>query len=152
MTVCLFGPTTYRKFLNQNIQMFHDDWTSVQLSRENEHEGLLPDCRVSVKQSKSEDYSSWMHWQYAWQLTFWTMVWVWRSRDKAGCEWQSDSRVYTGFRYAPGMTTHIYIAWILLLVHNLTVKLSHSSLAGRIAACLCRHSKCNLFQDDSASY
>ena len=35
--------------------------TEVQLSRENEHEGLislLPDCRVGVKESESEDYSS----------------------------------------------------------------------------------------------
>ena len=23
--LCLFGPTTYRKFLNQRIQIFHDD-------------------------------------------------------------------------------------------------------------------------------
>ena len=28
------------------------------LSRENEREGLLPDCRVGVKQIESEDYSS----------------------------------------------------------------------------------------------
>ena len=42
-----------------------------------------------------------------------------------------------------------YIAWILLLAHGLTVKFSpcpcsHSSLAGRIAACLCGHFKCSL--------
>ena len=42
-----------------------------------------------------------------------------------------------------------YIAGIPLLAHGLTVKLSpcqcsHSSLAGRIAACLCGHPKCNL--------
>ena len=30
----------------------------LQLSRENEREGLLPDCRVGVKQIESEDYSS----------------------------------------------------------------------------------------------
>ena len=41
------------------------------------------------RESESEDNSSWMHWQHAWQLTFWTMVRVWWSRDKAGCEWQS---------------------------------------------------------------
>ena len=34
----------------------------LQLSRENEREGLLLDCRVGVKQIESEDYSSWMHW------------------------------------------------------------------------------------------
>ena len=35
--------------------------TDVQLSCENEREGLLsllPDCRVGVKESESEDYSS----------------------------------------------------------------------------------------------
>ena len=43
-----------------------------------------------------------------------------------------------------------YIAWIPLLAHGLTVKLSpcpcsHSSRrAGQIAACLCGHSNCNL--------
>ena len=42
-----------------------------------------------------------------------------------------------------------YIAEILLLARGLTVKLSpcqcsHSSPAGRIAACLCGHPKCNL--------
>ena len=30
----------------------------AQLSRENEREGLLPDCRVGVKESESEDDSS----------------------------------------------------------------------------------------------
>ena len=30
----------------------------LQLSRENEREGLLPDCRVGVKESESEDDSS----------------------------------------------------------------------------------------------
>ena len=40
----------------------------LQLSRENEREGLLPDCRVGVKESESEDYSSWMYWQYAGNL------------------------------------------------------------------------------------
>ena len=44
-----------------------------------------------------------------------------------------------------------YIAWISLLGHGLTMKLiaharvaNHSSLAGRIAACLRGHFKCNL--------
>ena len=50
--------------------------------------------------------------------------------------------MYTGFKYTLGMTAHIYIAGIPLLAHGLTVKLSpspcsHSSPAGRIAACLC---------------
>ena len=44
---------------------------------------------------------------------------------------------------------HSYIAGILLLAHGFTVKLSpcpcsHTSPAGRIAACLCGHPKCNL--------
>ena len=42
-----------------------------------------------------------------------------------------------------------YVAWISLLAHGTIVKLSpcpcsHSSLAGRIGACLWGHSKCNL--------
>ena len=41
--------------LNERIQIFHDD---AQLNRENEHEGLLLDCRVGVKESDSEDDSS----------------------------------------------------------------------------------------------
>ena len=131
------------QILNQRIQIFHDDWISpcprrrIQLSRESKREGLLPDCRVGVKESESNNYSSWIHWQQARQLTFWTMVRVWRSRDKAGWlqvrAWHDRS----------------YIAWIPLLAHGLTVKLSRcpcsdGSLAGQIAACLCGHSKCNL--------
>ena len=30
---------------------------ALELSHENEYEGLLPDCRVGVKESESEDYS-----------------------------------------------------------------------------------------------
>ena len=110
-------------------------WRVLQLSREDEREGLLPDCRVGVKESESEHYPSWMHWQHTRQLTFWTMVqgWCWIA-------WQapSDSRT-AGRTLASG--TRSYIASILLLDHGLTVKLrpcpcSHSSLAGQIAACV----------------
>ena len=83
--------------------------------------------------------------------------------------WQGRVRVTVvqqGVRWLQVRAWHdrSYIAWIPLLAHGLTVKLSpcpcsHSSLAGRIAACLCGHSKCNLLytrsgspQDDSASY
>ena len=68
---------------------------------------------------------------------------------KAGYEWQA-----AGFTLASGTR----LAWLLIhsrdppgsmVAHGLTVKLSpcqcsDSSSAGRIAACLCRHSKCNL--------
>ena len=37
-------------------------------------------------ESESED-DSWMHWQHARRLTFWTMVWVWWLHDKVGYEW-----------------------------------------------------------------
>ena len=30
-----------------------------------------------------------MHWQLTWQVTFWTMVQVWRLCNKAGCNWQT---------------------------------------------------------------
>ena len=62
MLACLLGPTTYRKFQMSafNILIFHDVHTDVRVlqSRENECEGLLPDCRVGVKESESEDDSS----------------------------------------------------------------------------------------------
>ena len=108
----------------------------LQLSCENKREGLLPDCRVGVE-SELQDNSSWMHWQHTWQLTFWTMVRVWRSRDKAGCEWQSDGRVYTGFRYAPGMTTHTQHGFPCYIAHGLTVKLSPCRHCVAIVLWLC---------------
>ena len=65
--VSTYGPTTYRKFYISAFKHFTMIeclcLTEVQLSliRENEHEGLLsllPDCRVSMKESESADYSS----------------------------------------------------------------------------------------------
>ena len=44
----------------------------LQLSLENECEGLLPDCSVSMKES--EDDLNWMHWQHTRQLTFWLVL------------------------------------------------------------------------------
>ena len=127
-------------------------WEQAWASCGNEHEWLLPDCRVDMKESESEDDLSWMHWQHARQLTFWTMIRVWQSHDKAGYEWAwwpSDSRMYSGFKYVRSWYDRSYLAWIPLLVHGLTVNLSpcpcsHSSLAGWIAACQCGHFKCNL--------
>ena len=118
---------------------------------ENECEGLLPDCRVGVKESESEDHSRWMHWQHAQEFTFWTMVatnlmtvWqctVWMTVGQQDVRWLQVSAWHD----------HSYMAGIPLLLpaHGLTVKLSpcpcsYSSLAGRIAACLCGHSKCSL--------
>ena len=41
------------------VLIFHVVHAGVlQLSHENEHEGLLPDCRVGMKESESEDDSS----------------------------------------------------------------------------------------------
>ena len=60
----------------------------------------------------------WMCWQHARQLTFWTMVRVWRSRDKAGYEW------HVCWLQVHSWRDRSYIAWIPLLAHGLTVKLS----------------------------
>ena len=126
-------------------------WRTLQLSRdmrENEREGLLPDCRVDVRENESKDDWSWMHLQ---QLTFWTMVrqsltMTWKGRLRV-----TDSRMYAGFRYARLAWSLMHTVRILLLAHGLTVKLSlcqssHCSPARRIhvAACPCRYSKCNL--------
>ena len=99
-----------------------------------------------VKESESEDNSSWMHWQHTQQLIFWIMVRVWWSCDKAGYEWQTAG---SGLRWLQVCAWHdrSYIAGIPLLAHGLTVMLSpcpcsRSSPAGRKAACLCGHSKC----------
>ena len=65
--LCLdHGPTTYRNFksAHSNISQrrnVHADVRVLQPSRENEREGLLPDCRVGMKESESEDNSSSMH-------------------------------------------------------------------------------------------
>ena len=89
--LCLFGLTPYRKFYISTFKYFTmiepHTCTSAKPCE------WVPDCGVGMKESDSEGYSSWMHWQHAWQLTFWTMVRVWRSRDKASWEWLSDSRV-----------------------------------------------------------
>ena len=70
--------------------------------------------------------------------------------------WQGRLRVIVGQQgHGTALASGTILAWPLihsmnsLLAHGLTVKLSqspcsHSSLAGRIAACLCGHSKCNL--------
>ena len=63
--VSIYGPTTYRKFKISAFKYFTmiecSRLTDVQLSRQNEREGLLsllPDCWFGVKESESEDYSS----------------------------------------------------------------------------------------------
>ena len=122
-----------------------------------------PDCSVAVKESESEDDLSWMHWQHARQLCE-PMVRVWRLRDKAGYEWSWPMTVrQLDVRWLQVCAWHdrSYTTGIPLLAHSLTVKLSpcpnsHSSPAGRIAACLwafqmqfATHSGSP--QDDSAS-
>ena len=69
--LCLLRSTTYCKFQMRAFRILQCLRRRVfQLSRENEHEGLLPDCRVGVKESESEDDSSGMHWQHTQQHTF----------------------------------------------------------------------------------
>ena len=53
----LFGPTPTVKFkINMMIECPRQ--CVLQLSCEDKHEGLMPDCRISMKESKSEDASS----------------------------------------------------------------------------------------------
>ena len=117
MLVCLFVWTDYLSWsLNERIQIISRWWNvhtdtyfSEQLSksRENEHERVLPDCRVVVKENKSEDDLSRMHWQHAWQFCE-----LWYDSDDCMTRqamsdpgwWPSDSRMYAGFRYVLGMT------------------------------------------------
>ena len=76
--LCLFVWTDHLavnfKWAHSNISRWWNVHTNVYFnkqlskSRENEHEGLLPDCRVVVKESKSDDDLSWMYWQHARQL------------------------------------------------------------------------------------
>ena len=76
--------------------------------------------------------------------TLWTMVRVWRSRDKAGYKWPwpvTVRQLDVCWLQVRTSHDHSYIAGIPLLAHSLTVKLSpcpysHNSPAGRIAACL----------------
>ena len=120
-------------------------WRVLQLSCGNKREGLLPDCRVGVKESESEDCSSWMPARMATYISELCM--------SLSIAWQGRLRVSqtAGCMQASGTC----LAWPL--VHSmdslasswLTVKLSpcpcsRSSPAGWIAACLCGHSKCNL--------
>ena len=55
--LCILGLTTYRKFHAFKIlnisQCPHG--RILQLSCENEHEGVLPDCRINMKESESKD-------------------------------------------------------------------------------------------------
>ena len=134
MLACLDWPLTVNfKSAHSNISQWWNVHTILYFSRENKRKATLPDCMVGVRESKSEDYSNWMHWQHSRQLTFWTMVRVWRSCDKAGCDWQSDSRVYASFSYMHGMTTH-----------TLHFCISRTTRYTKMAVCLCGHSKYNL--------
>ena len=92
----------------------------LQISRANEREVLLPDCRVSVK--KSERRSIWMYWQHARQHTFWTMA-------NLTIAWQGWLQVTDGQQYVRWLQVcawhdRSYIAGISLLARGLTVKLS----------------------------
>ena len=108
--VCLLlGPTTYHKFQMSAFKYLTIECPRtptcivLQQSCENEHEWLLPDSRVSVKGSESEDDCiGSMHGNL---ISDKTMVW---SHDKAGCEWQTAE--CTVVRFAPGK----HLAWSLI--------------------------------------
>ena len=119
----------------------------LQLSRENECEGLLQgrrerewERRLFKLNALAAHTAAYMYFlNHGMSLT---IVWQGRLRVTVGQQ---------GVRWLQVGAWHdrSYIAWISLLADGLTVKLSpcpcsHSSLAGRIAAYLCGHSKCNL--------
>ena len=41
---------------------------TTEQSCKNKHEGPLPDCSITVKESESEEDLSWMHWQHTWNF------------------------------------------------------------------------------------
>ena len=122
------------------------------------------DCSVAVKESESDDDFSWMHWQHTRQLC---ELW-WESHNRVTRQATSGPWPVTvrqlNVRWLQVRAWHdrSYIAGIPLLAHSLTVKLSpcpysHSSPAGRIAACLWAFqmqfaTRSGSPQDDSASF
>ena len=131
--------------------MFHDDWMScTSASAKLWERAWRLHGRCEKEWEWRLSYSSWMNWQHTQQLTFWTIV---RLCDKAGrlrvSSWSYSRYVHCRASGACLAWPLIYIGMVPLLAHGLTVKLSpcpcsHSSLVGRIAACLYGHSKCNL--------
>ena len=143
LLACLDRPLTVNfKWAHSNISRC-PRWRVLQLSRENEREGYCQIAGLAWKRATAKTIE--VEWLAARTATS-ELWWVWRSRDKAWYEWQA-----AGCSLASGMC----FAWPLIhsrdppLARGLTVELSpcpcnHSSPAGRIAACLCGHPKCNL--------
>ena len=130
----------YATLCVEAVVLFHDDCVSmphwrVAIPWELEKawraatQPILPDCRVGIKESESEDYSSWTHWQHVRQLTF--PLWQYEFDIHVTRQAVSESRT-AGLRWLQvcAWRDHSYIAWISLLGHGLTVKLS---------PCLCSH-------------
>ena len=100
-------------------------------------------------QHESEREQRWLKlsgWQHAQQVTFLNYG---ESDDRMTRHAMSDRQQDVHWLQVRTLHDRSYIAGILLLAHGLTVKLSpcpcsHSSPAGRIAACLCGHPKCSL--------
>ena len=82
----------------------------LQLSRENKRDGLLPDCRVGMKESDSKD-SSWIHWQHARQLTFC------ESDDHVTRQTKSDRQQDVRWLHVGALHECLYIAGISLIAH-----------------------------------
>ena len=96
-----------------------------------------------MKEGKSKDDSSWMCWQHAPQLNYG------ESDDHMTKQATSDRQQDVRSLQVHTRHDRSYIAGIPLLAHGLAVKFSpcqcsDSSSAGRIAACLCGHPKCNM--------
>ena len=136
------------EILNERIQIFNDYWMSTPMctSAKPWEQAWRATARLQSWYERE-----WGHFKLnavALQLTFWTystsLTIVWQGRQA-----MSDRQQDVRWLQVPAWHDCSYIAGIPLLAHGLTVKLrpcqcSHSSPAGRIAACVCGHLKCDL--------
>ena len=128
--------------------------TVLQLSRENKCEGLLPDCKVGVKESESKIDQRWMCLAAHMKTYFLIKLWYDRMTRQAASDGEQNVW-WWGLLQVSAWHDRSYIAGIPLLARGLTMKLSpcpcsHNSLAGRIAECqhvwstTCGHLKCDM--------
>ena len=109
MLVCLFGPTTYRKFKSAHSNI-HDEWITLMCTSAKPWEQTW---RATTK-LKGRGEREWerrlfkLNTLAAFTVTYFlnhgtslTITWQGRLR-----QWQLDRRVYTGFRCMSGMTAH----------------------------------------------
>ena len=116
MCVCvsiLFGPTTYRKFQMSTLKFFTMMMSTLACTSVS--------CETYLTIVKGCCQTAGSVWKRARAKTIQVkcigsthsnllseLWWFWRSRDKAGYEWQAAGSgcSYTGFKYTLGMTAH----------------------------------------------